>query len=371
MTYIALPPEGSASWKDSVANAAALPATGNTAGDARAARDTGIVYVWTGASWASSSGSGTVTSVAMTVPSIMSVAGSPVTGAGTLAVTLATETANTVFSGPTSGGAATPTFRSLVAADIPSITAAKVSDFQTAVSANSNVVANTAAVARLAPVNDPANYLYWQDDFDAQDFRGSTNWSNVQSGGALGVQTATQDHPGITKIGGTTATTGYGMLYRDEQYTFGSASAYTFDTLIQIPTLSTGTDEFTVRVGFQDGYAGIDANDGAYFEYTHTVNSGQWVCKTAINSVRTTTNTSVAASAGAWVHLQIQTNAAGTSVTFYINGTLVATNTTNIPGASNPTGLAYQVTRGASTGATRYVYTDVAALTVAFSTPRW
>jgi hypothetical protein len=66
---------------------------------------------------------GTVTSVAMTVPSFLSVAGSPITGSGTLAVTLATETANFVFAGPTTGAAATPTFRALVAADFPSIPA--------------------------------------------------------------------------------------------------------------------------------------------------------------------------------------------------------------------------------------------------------
>lgn len=66
-----------------------------------------------------SSGSGTVTSVALTVPSFLAVSGSPITTSGTLAVTLNTETANTVFAGPTSGGAATPTFRALVAADLP------------------------------------------------------------------------------------------------------------------------------------------------------------------------------------------------------------------------------------------------------------
>lgn len=66
-------------------------------------------------------GTGTVSSVALTAPSILSVSGSPVTTTGTLGLTLATQTANTVFSGPTSGGAATPTFRALVAADIPSL----------------------------------------------------------------------------------------------------------------------------------------------------------------------------------------------------------------------------------------------------------
>ena len=66
-------------------------------------------------------GDGTVTSVALTTPAFLSVAGSPVTTSGTLAVTLATQAANIVFAGPASGGAATPTFRALVADDIPDI----------------------------------------------------------------------------------------------------------------------------------------------------------------------------------------------------------------------------------------------------------
>lgn len=66
-------------------------------------------------------GTGTVTSVGMTVPNILSVSGSPVTGSGTLAVSLATQSANAVFAGPGSGSAAAPTFRSLVSADLPDI----------------------------------------------------------------------------------------------------------------------------------------------------------------------------------------------------------------------------------------------------------
>lgn len=65
---------------------------------------------------------GTVISIGMTVPSIMSVSGSPITSTGTLAVTLATQTTNTIFAGPSSGGNATPTFRNLVAGDIPALT---------------------------------------------------------------------------------------------------------------------------------------------------------------------------------------------------------------------------------------------------------
>jgi hypothetical protein len=69
---------------------------------------------------------GSVTSVGLTltVPSSIlteSVSGSPVTSSGTLAGTigLANQSANKVWAGPTSGGAASPTFRSLTAADLP------------------------------------------------------------------------------------------------------------------------------------------------------------------------------------------------------------------------------------------------------------
>jgi hypothetical protein len=70
----------------------------------------------------SGGGSGTVTSVAITVPSIMSVTGSPVTTSGTMSITLNTQTANTIFSGPVSGSTASPSFRSMVTADIPNST---------------------------------------------------------------------------------------------------------------------------------------------------------------------------------------------------------------------------------------------------------
>jgi hypothetical protein len=66
------------------------------------------------------SGSGTVTSVGLTVPgALFGVSGSPVTSAGTLALSLLTQAANTVLAGPVTGAAAAPTMRALVAADIP------------------------------------------------------------------------------------------------------------------------------------------------------------------------------------------------------------------------------------------------------------
>lgn len=66
-------------------------------------------------------GAGTVTSVALSLPNVFTVSGSPVTSSGTLSATLATQQANAVFAGPGTGANAAPTFRALVAADIPDL----------------------------------------------------------------------------------------------------------------------------------------------------------------------------------------------------------------------------------------------------------
>lgn len=62
---------------------------------------------------------GSVSSIALSMPSIFTVTGSPITNTGTFVVTLNTEAANTVFAGPAMGADDVPTFRALVAADLP------------------------------------------------------------------------------------------------------------------------------------------------------------------------------------------------------------------------------------------------------------
>lgn len=75
--------------------------------------------VWATPGTGGGSGIGTVTSVAMTVPAWLSVAGSPITSSGTLAVTATTgQTANQVLATP-NGSTGAVGLRALVAADIP------------------------------------------------------------------------------------------------------------------------------------------------------------------------------------------------------------------------------------------------------------
>lgn len=107
---------------------------------------------------------GTVTSVGLSLPNIFTVSGSPITGSGTLSASLATQAANYVWAGPTTGGDAAPTFRALVAGDIPSLTSAKISDLAATVQAyrldqfaapTSSVSMNSQKLTSLADPTSP------------------------------------------------------------------------------------------------------------------------------------------------------------------------------------------------------------------------
>lgn len=97
--------------------------------------------VWSAISGASGYGkTGTVTSVRVqaTAPIVSSSNATATTSLNTT-ISLAATSANYVIAGPTSGTAtAVPTYRKLVAADIPSLTKSKISDFPTDVSAFTN-----------------------------------------------------------------------------------------------------------------------------------------------------------------------------------------------------------------------------------------
>ena len=80
---------------------------------------TGLSFVG-GTLSAVAAGVGTVTSVGLSLPTIFTVSGSPVTTAGTLSATLASQSANQFFAAP-NGSAGAPGFRSIVAADIPTL----------------------------------------------------------------------------------------------------------------------------------------------------------------------------------------------------------------------------------------------------------
>ncbi len=128
---------------------------------------------------------------------------------------------------------------------------------------------------------------------------------------------------------------------------------------VKVGILSTVTDRFTARIGFLDSLSG-EPTDGCYFRYCDNVNGGEWEAVTRSNGTETATDTNVAVTTN-WTFFEIEVNAAATQVTFYINGTQVAQNTTNIPsGGARLTGIGLSNIKSAGTSASR-VFVDLMA----------
>jgi hypothetical protein len=82
----------------------------------------GLVVDENGVLSINSSSGGIVQSVALALPSIFAVSGSPVTNTGTLTATFLGQNAKTFFAGPASGSANIPSFRFIASGDLPAAT---------------------------------------------------------------------------------------------------------------------------------------------------------------------------------------------------------------------------------------------------------
>jgi hypothetical protein len=142
-----------------------------------------------------STAAGAVTSVGLATGAgaadvLYTISGSPITTSGTITETLNTQTANLIFAGPTTGSAASPTFRSLVAADIPNTTitpiwnnlqnatgaltlanAGKATTFNQTSAVNwtwANTTASTSSTSQSSPIFN-INGTYWTGAASATD----------------------------------------------------------------------------------------------------------------------------------------------------------------------------------------------------------
>lgn len=158
-----------------------------------------------------SSTTGTVTSVGLSLPAIFSVTNSPVTSSGTLTGSLASQNANVVFAGPSTGVAASPTFRSLVAGDIPTLnqnttgTASNVTGTVAIANGGTGQTTSTAAFNALAPSQTGNSGKYLKTDGT------NTSWATVTAGLAF---TAAATAPSSPSQGDQWFDTDTGYLYQ-------------------------------------------------------------------------------------------------------------------------------------------------------------
>lgn len=124
---------------------------------------------------------------------------------------------------------------------------------------------------------------------------------------------------------------------------------------VNVPALSTAAQEFGFMCGFGTSTTTLAQTTGVYFLYNRAVYGDVWVMVTANGGTTTATATATAVSTTNFQKLRIDT-VGGASATFYIDGTLVGTLTTNLP-TSTQVGLVTGVYKSAGT-TSRNVWID-------------
>ncbi len=193
----------------------------------------------------------------------------------------------------------------------------------------------------------------------------TVNGANVTSIGASAV-----NRPGQFQFTTAASSTGTAFIHNGiTQYVFGGGAASLEFSLRLTTAISDGTDSYDVWAGFADTTGGSAQTDGAYFLYDHNT-SANWQVVTAKAGTRTTTASSVAAANGTWVKFRIDINAACTSIAFYMDGSLVATHTTNLPDTtSNNSGIMFGILKSLGTTARTFAL-DYVKMDQTFTTSR-
>ena len=135
---------------------------------------------------------------------------------------------------------------------------------------------------------------------------------------------------------GTTTTGSVTLRPANAQYVYAGYSTQAMETSVNVGVVSDGTNSFQVVAGWLKSDSLSLMTHGSFFLYdtqgtvTGSAASANWQCCTVNASTRTYTTTAVAVPTVGYSKLRVeQVNA--TDVRFYIDGTLVATHTTNIP----------------------------------------
>jgi hypothetical protein len=169
-----------------------------------------------------------------------------------------------------------------------------------------------------------------QGVYDTNEFDIATNGTNTD---AIAVAD-NANNPGVVEIRTGTTNSGNCAIVTENSTIRLGVGKCLVNSVIAIPILSDGVQRFAFYCGFMDAINTPPPTAGAYFIYSDTINSGKFQIVTVAGGSSTTLDTGVTVVAGTFYELEVRINAAATSAEFYINGSLNATVTTNIPSGS-------------------------------------
>ena len=195
----------------------------------------------------------------------------------------------------------------------------------------------------------PNKYVTLVDDFySITNAYGQLDWSVANTTRFAGTAT----NPGILSFGNAASCYVYlGSAFSTFDVVVGGGEI-SVNYVVNLGTLSDGTNRYIMYCGIGN-FGGSAPTDGIWFEYSDDVNSGNWLCVSSSSSSTTTSDSSVAGNTN-FVNLGFVVNAAGTSISFTINGVSVGSAiTTNIP--SIATSPFVYISRSSGTKPTQYL----------------
>lgn len=143
--------------------------------------------------------------------------------------------------------------------------------------------------------------------------------------------TATAAHPGVVGHSAFTSTSRSMTLGTSLTSAFVlGGGAITLNWVFNIGTTSNSTNRYVLNVGIGDTVATSAIANGCWFQYSDNINSGNWTFNTSAASSPTNSNSSTAVTSG-WHNAQITINAAGTLVTYVMDGVTLGTIALTIP----------------------------------------
>lgn len=164
---------------------------------------------------------------------------------------------------------------------------------------------------------------------------------------------------GVVELDTGTTTTGFARIVsQSANWLFGGGTLIQ-EWVVQIPTAANGTDSFEIQLGQFDTNTATPTNC-AGLKYNET--SANFIIQTCNNTTRTTTTTSTAVPIASFFHVFEVANAAGTSISFYLNNLstqIGSAATANIPTATGRSTRLAQAMILKSAGTTsRAIYID-------------
>lgn len=193
----------------------------------------------------------------------------------------------------------------------------------------SDVVKKGSNILLASPWLRPLKELYLNCDFDNTG-DALVGVTSTVSSGTLAVVACEANHPGVVLLGTGSSASGRSLLVSGLQsYCPGVGEMYLRWIVKTGGALSSSLQRYIIRCGFLQSIAADGT--GVYFRYSDNISGGSWECVTRILSDETVTDTDIAVAADTWYTLEVRLNADSSAAEFYINGTLVATHTDDIP----------------------------------------